>query len=104
MNGKDGFGKIMVKNIKTLQFSANILIPDSGFVEEVEPLVKEFGPSKIFHIKLERKGHDFSADSRSYLDLTELGVKSFTVTNKRIDNFLLDGLTLVTKLAIENGG
>jgi len=44
-----------------------LVIPDSGFAEEVFPIVEEFGEDNILLLRIHRKGCDFSRDSRSYL-------------------------------------
>jgi hypothetical protein len=54
-----------------------VAIPDSGFYCELPPLVEAFGAESIIMIRLHRKGKDFSLDSRSYVDPSDLGILSF---------------------------
>lgn len=44
-------------------------ITDSGFKEEAQSLINEFGTSNVTHVKLHRKGKTFEGDSRSYIEL-----------------------------------
>lgn len=62
------------------------IITDSGFVEEAESLVAAYGKANCSLVRITREGYDFSADSRSYI---ELDIPTFDVDN--------DGGTLFAK-------
>jgi len=67
-HGKNIFGKILAEELKEYN-NKLIVISDSGFTEEAEVLIKEYGAHNIILVKIEREGHTFNGDSRSYLDL-----------------------------------
>jgi len=54
-------------------------VPDSGFREEAEAIVREAGAGDVLLVRLHRPGHGFSGDSRGYIDLDDLGVESCDV-------------------------
>lgn len=79
LHGEWIFGHILKNQIlwRSDQFSTAI-ITDSGFAKEAEVLIREFGADNVQLIRIHREGHDFSSDSRSYLDL---GVQCHDVMN-----------------------
>lgn len=50
------------------------LVSDSGFRSEAEVLVEAYGPEACLLFRLHRPGATFEGDSRSYVDLADLGV------------------------------
>lgn len=81
--GKDVFGKLMVKNINDTiedfwevdrKLDA-IIIPDAGFKEEIEIVVKKFGQENCAIVNVIRPDHDFSNDSRSLIKGEDVGIK-----------------------------
>jgi len=76
--GNDFFGYAMVNEIRK---SANslIIISDSGFASEALPVLRQFGHPHTLQICIERPGHDFSNDSRSYWGIP--GCRKRTVYN-----------------------
>lgn len=79
--GKEFLGLHLVQRIKKHQEKGieHVVITDSGFHEELEPLKKEFGHDAICVIKILRPGTHFGADSRGYL--TDSGVNYETLSN-----------------------
>lgn len=69
--GKRIFGTLMVKKIKEAQEKGieNVVITDSGFQEEAQILVDEFGAENIDLIRVLREGSHFIGDSRDYISL-----------------------------------
>lgn len=67
--GKDFFGKVLAHQIKQVKVDKTslFLISDSGFQEEAEVLMKEFGSENILLIRLHANGKDFEGDSRSHI-------------------------------------
>lgn len=45
----------------------NFCFSDSGFIEELIPIIKYFSPENVILIRVNRKGCDFSNDSRDFL-------------------------------------
>lgn len=81
------FGEILANSIKATCHNKavqNILITDSGFRPEAEVLVNEFGADKVILIRLHKAERTFEGDSRSYIQLEDLGVLCYDVEN--VDN------------------
>src|ERR1035437_4701349 len=91
------FGKSLASRIKNSS-KERFLITDSGFMEEVAPLVATFGVDNVFLIQLHRDGYTFVGDSRSYLDGDKLGIKRYILTNDNLDKFLNDATNLIYSL------
>jgi hypothetical protein len=73
--GNQWFARIAARKVLELK-SQNILITDSGFDYEVEEFLKYISANTHEQIRTElwhihRPGHDFAADSRSYVQLPE---------------------------------
>lgn len=66
--GQDAFGRCLLEELKSIEITPDdpIVISDSGFPEEAEPLITYFGEAKTFIIQLSRPGTSFDGDSRSY--------------------------------------
>lgn len=67
--GKDFFGKRMVKAIKDDGYRQGsvFVIDDGGFVEEIVPLMEEFGRISLHLVEIYREGCSFENDSRNWL-------------------------------------
>ena len=76
MYGNDYFG---VSCAKTMNPQGNYVISDAGFESEANVLIDKFGKDDVVLIQLSREGHDFSNDSRSYLN--NLPVETFRIGN-----------------------
>lgn len=59
------FGYVLAKQIER-QKSSRIVISDSGFMLEAQGLMERFPDADYLLIRVEREGHDFIGDSRSY--------------------------------------
>lgn len=82
--GVDVFGKTLATKInylKDLGEEGPYIVSDSGFVPEAEVLVRTFGAENVVLIRLHREGHDYSGDSRDYVNLDHLLVSSYDVYN-----------------------
>ena len=64
--GVDIFGRWLLKNMIG---GPNFAISDSGFREEALPIIAHFGQENAILLHIHRPGHDFSGDSRSYIEL-----------------------------------
>jgi len=104
--GKRVFGDLLTHNIEQLSKDeefpvTEFIISDSGFDEEVKPLIEKFGKDSITIIKLKRDGCSFAGDTRFYLDSQGLGVNEVWIENSELDKFLEDGRILVDKILSE---
>lgn len=97
--GKAFFGDILTTRIE--QSSADVVvITDSGFTEEVAPIVDRYGQENISLITLSRPGTAFDEnDSRGYIWVPD-GVARFHIRNE--DG--LDGLAACVSLALQSFG
>lgn len=84
--GEDYFGKARADSI-TGEF--DLYLDDSlGFAEELKPLVDKVGAENILIIRVHGRG-DFQGDSRSIIEDSPLGIKSFDIPNEgTIEEFL----------------
>lgn len=83
--GNDCFGRWMYDRLVYLhelhdriKQDTFTVIPDSGFSNEAEPLLA-LSNTKLALMQVHRPGHDFSKDSRSYIELP--GVHTFALYN-----------------------
>lgn len=52
------------------EFDGVILVRDSGFQSEIDPLVSRYGIDNVYLVRVHRGGCDFANDSREYVNLT----------------------------------
>lgn len=83
VHGERVFGKILAATIKKKAEAGieNFLVSDSGFEPEAAELIDQFGAENIVLLKLIRQGTSYEGDSRSYIDLSKYGVKTYEVVN-----------------------
>lgn len=81
--GPGYFGERFADEVERLRRGVehHVIVPDSGFVEEAEVLVDRFGADRVRLYQIHREGCDFSNDSRSYIDLSHVGVEPTIVCN-----------------------
>jgi hypothetical protein len=74
--GKDIFGRLAVMRIQRMKETGTqtdiVAITDSGFKEEMLPLIKQFGKDNCFLIRVHRDGTSFDGDSRSFVELEDV--------------------------------
>lgn len=63
--GLDYFGQLVANEI---DLSKNYCISDGGFIDELVPVINKVGSDNFVLVQLTRDGHDYSTDSRRYLD------------------------------------
>jgi hypothetical protein len=80
LHGKEWFGEMFVRAARE-SGCGTVVVPDSGFREEAERVVREFGPDNVLLVKIHREGITFDGDSRSYIDLVDLGVDCWNIIN-----------------------
>ncbi|MGI4940635.1 MAG: hypothetical protein ACRYHQ_08760 [Janthinobacterium lividum] len=61
-----------------------IVVPDSGFRGEAERVVRELGAHNVRLVRMIREGCTFAGDSRTYIDLADLGVSRTDVWNHNL--------------------
>lgn len=95
--GQDIFARLFVQRNESARARA-IVVPDSGFAEEVAPVAEHFGVENILLLRIHRPGFDFTGDSRSYLHGVvpyELDVQNDSTVaefHKKIDSIVGDFL------------
>lgn len=87
LHGKEWFGQQFIRSVE--ESDADIVfVPDSGFVEEAETVVRRFGSDKVTLIRLRRRIKngdgfiDFGTDSRNYITLSSVGVHYIPIINE----------------------
>ncbi len=61
--GKEYFGNVLAMS---LDDGVNV-ISDGGFIEELQPVIKEVGAENVIIVRIHRDGCTFDGDSRDYL-------------------------------------
>lgn len=64
-HGLDYFGKQVANEI---DLSKDYCISDGGFIDELLPVINKVGSDNFVLVQLTREGHDYSSDSRRYLE------------------------------------
>lgn len=72
------FGKVLARRILSSDASM-VVVPDSGFAYEAEPVVAAVGAANVLLLRLHRPGRTFDGDSRSHISLK--GVRTIDVQN-----------------------
>jgi hypothetical protein len=78
LHGKEWFGRMLIQQAK-IEAADIVVVPDSGFREEAEAVVKDAGAENVLLVRLHRPGHGFEGDSRGYVELDDLHVQSHDV-------------------------
>ena len=72
--GKDIFGRLAAQRMKGL-IANHIVVSDSGFNEELIPVIQAFGANNVIVWRIYRPGCSFKNDSRDYLINDEVEIK-----------------------------
>lgn len=80
--GKDVFGQLAVQELRRFSMAKYAIIDGVGFRDECVPVVKAYGPHNCVMLQLYREGTNYDNDSRSYVDLSDLGVTTLECWNK----------------------
>lgn len=80
--GKDYWGRIAVRNLAEPTQAPFTAVSDSGFRDECLPIANTYGPRNCVIIQLHRPGRTFDGDSRSYIELTDIGVPLIELRNE----------------------
>lgn len=96
--GSDYFGRIATRNLSTPTQAPFTAFSDCGFRAECEPIVRTFGPRNCMVFQLHRPGKTFEGDSRSYVELTDIGVPLIEIRNEyTLDIFKMQVIELTRK-------
>jgi hypothetical protein len=80
--GEEFFGTKSARSIKSAEFEEGVVFADSGFPEEVAPLMKKFGGENIFVVQFTGQGaNDFSGDSRNFIEVDGTNTIKMVQTN-----------------------
>lgn len=112
--GKEVFGRMLATRLQRLPISGGgkriVVVSDSGFRSEAEPLVSEFGSENTFLVRLYRPGCTFDGDSRGYIKLSDLGVREIEFENtagkhvlSRFGQEILRVLSIPPESKVESG-
>jgi DNA polymerase III delta prime subunit len=85
LHGEKALGYIMRRRLVQLTTSSVFIISDTGFVEEMEPIIHLVDEKNVMLIELSAIGKDFSKDSRGYIG-DELKQKYPKITVRKIEN------------------
>jgi len=82
MFGKSVFGDALANKVSERE--GVILVPDSGFKEELYPVIEEVGSENLIVIQIHRDGCSFEGDSRNWLEPEDFpNTKFISIKNNR---------------------
>lgn len=89
--GKDAFGKAFVNSLPE---EGVVFVSDSGFKEELQPVIDHVGADNVLVIRLVRDGCSFDGDSRDYLtpEMFEDKVQFYQIVNNGTEQEFLDNV------------
>lgn len=76
LHGEDIFGRLLWQDIQ--HEHGLIVVTDSGFLPEAEVLIDGAGIDNVRLLRVHREGHDFSGDSRNYIDIPQVSRTDIT--------------------------
>lgn len=95
--GKSIFGQLAAEAIvryNTEDYKkVNFAVSDSGFEEEAQVIIDNFGAKNVLLFRIYRDGVDFAGDSRSYLELP--GIRSYDIFNNSTIEDAVDTVTSI---------
>ncbi|WP_419902154.1 hypothetical protein [Kiloniella sp.] len=94
--GKDVWGHIFMNTVERHQDTI-FTVPEGGFIEEVETILKRGIPAKdVLFIRVRRQGCSFEGDSRSYLNPESLGIEVLDLDNTELFSYQNDVISTAT--------
>lgn len=89
--GKDAFGKAFVNSLPE---EGIVFVSDSGFPEELQPVIDHVGAENVLVIRIQREGCSFEGDSRDYLtpEMFDDKVKFYQIVNNGTEEEFLEGV------------
>jgi hypothetical protein len=91
--GNSAFGNALVNNLPEEGY---VFISDSGFKDELQPVINRVGEDNALVVRINREGCTFEGDSRNYLEpeMFDNKVKFMDVTNNETEEQFLTMTTL----------
>ena len=91
--GNSAFGTALVNNLPEEGY---VFISDSGFKDELQPVIDRVGEDNVLVVRINREGCTFEGDSRNYLDpeMFNNKVKFMDVTNNETEEQFLTVTTI----------
>lgn len=91
--GNSAFGNALVNNLPEEGY---VFISDSGFKDELQPVIDRVGEDNVLVVRINREGCTFEGDSRNYLEPEMFGnkVKFMDVTNNKTEEQFLTMTTI----------
>jgi hypothetical protein len=89
LHGDNIFGRLLLADLRQGEPHDLIVVTDSGFRSEAEVLVRFYGEHNVTHVRLHRPGRTFTGDSRTYIDLSDLGVTPIDIHNDTDEDTLV---------------
>lgn len=103
--GDEIFGICSLERVVHRPRFFTIAVSDSGFESEAGPWARHFGARNMLLVHIKRPGFTYKGDSRSYLDLSDLDVKTVSITNDSdVETFLTKVERTVTSFFNDNQG
>lgn len=102
LTGDEGYFGTRLSEWIDAQDDDLFFVTDSGFREEAEKVVFTFGSDNVFLVRIKRPNCNFSSDSRSYIDLSDLGVISYDIDNNSTQEEFIDKIKNITKEVMGN--
>jgi len=89
--GKDAFGKTFVNSLPE---EGIVFVSDSGFPEELQPVIDYVGAENVLVIRIQREGCSFEGDSRDYLtpEMFDDKVQFYQIVNNGTEKEFLEGV------------
>lgn len=87
------FGRVMVNEISK-SMNKLVLISDSGFLHEAEPVIQKYGWGNCLQLQIRRQGKTFAGDSRAYWNHSRVACQVIT------NNSSIHDLTMACLYAI----
>lgn len=89
--GKDAFGKAFVNSLPE---EGIVFVSDSGFPEELQPVIDHVGSDNVLVVRIQREGCSFEGDSRDYLtpEMFEDKVQFYQVMNNGTEKEFLESV------------
>lgn len=105
MHGEEIFGELFLQWLKKRQRGLMpdlVMVPDSGFATEFNPIIREVGRDRVLLIRIHanRRGKSFAGDSRSHIHIP--GVESvdlFNDTEGDPSGYLAEGESWIRNMA-----
>ena len=88
--GRDIFGKVMARDLEHIKhLGCRFVFTDCGFSEEIVGLIENMDKGNVNLIQVQRIGHSFDGDSRSYVDPKECDIANyFTIKNCGTEEYI----------------